>query len=280
MTTNDVAPSRRFAASAAMFSGALDTRLSAISDAGFGGVELFSSDVFEGFRGAESNLDLIASSGLSVPLFQMLRNFEGSAEGELSDSIARHCFEHARWVGADTVVLCANTREDSNGDRTEALADLDRLGTLAAHHGCRVAYEPLAWARWMSDYRDAGALIAELDHPHVGLMLDSSHIAARGLDFEHVADLDPASIFCVEIADLPITSLPSIDVSRDYRLLPGEGTVKLERFVELLETGGYRGAYSLEVFSARVRELPAKEAAASAYAALDALWNNATRSSR
>ena len=51
-------------------------------------------------------------------------------------------------------------------------------------------------------------------------------------------------------------------------MLPGEGVVDLPRIISALEQNGYRGYFSIEMFSANLWRLPAGEAARRCYESL------------
>jgi 4-hydroxyphenylpyruvate dioxygenase len=145
--------------------------------------------------------------------------------------------------------LCANVHPDARPDRGHCVQDLTRLADLGRSRGIRVAYEPIGWARWFSDYRDAWSLMLEVDHSHFGLMLDSLHVAGGGLPLDAIDGFDAAKIFMVELCDWPQTRLPPFEVARHYRLFPGEGVGPLREFVDRLERIGYAGCYSVEVMN-------------------------------
>ena len=65
-----------------------------------------------------------------------------------------------------------------------------------------VGYEALAWGRHTFDHRDAWSLIRDVDHPSIGLILDSFHSLAR--------DIPSASIGDIRVdKDLPFNEIPT-----------------------------------------------------------------------
>jgi sugar phosphate isomerase/epimerase len=56
---------------------------------------------------------------------------------------------------------------------------------------------------------------------------------------------------------------------RDFdRVLPGEGVLDLPEIISALEDSGYEGYFCIEMFSAKLWELPAEEAARRCYESL------------
>ncbi len=58
-------------------------------------------------------------------------------------------------------------------------------------------------------------------------------------------------------------------MAKHQRLLPGDGIIDVDRFVDKLESAGYQGPLGIEVFNDRLKRLPPEVAAAQAWQALD-----------
>jgi 4-hydroxyphenylpyruvate dioxygenase len=267
----------RFGTTTVLFRGELPEKLTAMREAGFVAVEFLARDLFESLRGPEFTLGLLQDSGLRISVFQLLRDLEGAPRNQIDHklNIAAQVLDLAALSGAETLVLCSNVTEEASGDPAAILEDLGRLGDLAAARGLRIAFESLCWGTHLADYRQGWEMIRRLDHPQVGLMLDSSHIGALGLPYEGIRDIDPAKIFLAEVADMPQTNLDLAEVSRAYRLFPGEGTLPLEDYVRTLEGIGYKGLYSLEVFNDHYRQMDPTLVATRGFAAMERLWERA-----
>jgi 4-hydroxyphenylpyruvate dioxygenase len=110
-----------------------------------------------------------------------------------------------------------------------------------------------AGADGSADYRDAWRVVKVAAHDHVGVMLDCFHIFALDLPLDGIDEIPADKIFLVEIADMPKINLDLIEVSRHYRLFPGEGVMPAADFVRRVRRGGYAGPYSLEIFNAHCR---------------------------
>jgi sugar phosphate isomerase/epimerase len=242
----------RWGCTTATFGGRLPDKLRAMQQAGFTATELFPRDLFEDPRGPDYCMDLVRDSGLKISAYQALRDYEGMpvAHRDHVLGIAAQMMDQMAWLGAEVLVLCANIQPDASADRPRCVADLLLLAELAHSRGLRVAYEPIGWARHHSDYRSAWSLVREVDHPCLGLALDSLHVAATGLPLDAIALIDPGKVFLVQLCDWPQTRLPPFEVARNYRLFPGEGVGPVQEFFAQFQRMGYSGWYSVEIMNA------------------------------
>jgi 4-hydroxyphenylpyruvate dioxygenase len=236
----------------ATFGGKLPGKLEAMRAAGFTAIEFWPRDLFEHAEGPDVAINLLRRTGLRVAAYQALRNYEGMpAEVRRQKlGVAAQLMDQMALVGADLLVLCSNTDPASSGDRARMADDLRLLGDLARRRGVRIAYEGLSWGQWIRDYRDAWALIEATDHEQIGLLLDGFHIFVMNLPMTAIDSMRVEKIFLVEVADLPATRLDVLEVSRHYRLFPGEGIAPIDEFVQRVRGIGYTGCWSIEVFNA------------------------------
>jgi sugar phosphate isomerase/epimerase len=238
------------------FGGPLATKLKAISSAGFAATEFWPKDLFEHPDGPTTAVELLRENGLTVSIYQALRNYEGapSADRDQKLGIAEQMMDQMGLIGCDLLSLPSNSGPDSSGDREKIVADLARLGDLAQTRGMRIAFEPICWGRWIRDYRDGWAVVREVNHPNIGLMLDSFHVFVLGSPMMEIADIPGEKIFLVEVADFAASALEPIEISRHYRLFPGEGNSPMEAFLRQVAKTGYAGCLSVEVFNAFYRQ--------------------------
>ncbi|OSC53987.1 4-hydroxyphenylpyruvate dioxygenase, partial [Streptomyces sp. 4F] len=88
-------------------SGSLTEKLTAASRAGFDGVE---NDLLASPLTPEEIRALCADLGLTIDLYQPVRDIEAQPEEEFTAALrrARHKFELMRRLGADTVLVCSS----------------------------------------------------------------------------------------------------------------------------------------------------------------------------
>ena len=133
-----------------------------------------------------------------------------------------------------------------------------------------MAYEALAWGKYVNDYEHAHRLVEPVDHPNLGTCLDSFHILSRDWDTAPIEAFNPEKIFFVQVADAPKLSMDVLSWSRHYRVFPGEGQFELAKFMGHVVRAGYTGPVSLEVFNDVFRQSDVERTAVDAMRSL--IW--------
>lgn len=244
-------------------SGTLDQKLAAAHEAGFDGVEIFEPDLIASPWSPEQIRSRAAELGLSLDLYQPFRDFEGVGPELLDDNLRRAAakFGLMNRLGIETMLLCSNVATARSGDEQLAATQLRLLGDLAERFGVRVAYEALAWGRFVDSYETAARIVRLADHPRIGLCLDSFHILSKGHSPEAIETIPAEKIFFVQMADAPLLSMDVLSWSRHHRLFPGEGGFDLGAFMAHLVRTGYDGPVSLEIFNDTFRQADPLETA-------------------
>lgn len=242
-------------ATTSTFGGSLESKVKAMAAAGFVATEFWPKDLFEYADGPTRAVELLRENNLKVSIYQALRNYEGAppAERDQALGIAEQMMDQMALIGCDTFSLPSNSGVECSDDADRIAADLVKLGNLARSRGMRVAFEPICWGRHIRDYRDGWALVRRTNHPAIGLMLDSFHVFLLNSPLDEIADIPGDRIFQVELADFAASALEGIEISRHYRLFPGEGHSPTADFLRQVEKTGYRGCLSVEVFNAFYR---------------------------
>lgn len=237
-------------------SGTLVDKLRASAAAGFDGVEIFEPDLVGAAESPEEIRALAERLGLTLDLYQPMRDVEGVDEATFADVLRRAEAKFALMnrLGIDLVLCCSNVATATIDDDDVSAGQLRRLGDLAQSYGVRIAYEALAWGTFVDDYRRAWRIVQLADHPAVGICLDSFHVLSRGHDPAAIEQIDGEKIFFLQLADARSLSMDVLSWSRHHRLFPGEGTFDLARFVAHVVTAGYTGPLSLEVFNDTFRQ--------------------------
>jgi 4-hydroxyphenylpyruvate dioxygenase len=250
--------------------GTLVDKLTAISAAGFEGVEIFENDLFY-FEGTPADVKRIADDrGLRIVLFQPFRDFEAGPRDKLQRNLdrAERKFDLMAGLETDLMLVCSSIAPDAVDDDKLAAADLHALGDRAARRGMRIGYEALGWGRHVSTYGHALKIVELADHPAVGLVLDSFHTLCIRDDDSAIAKIPSERIFFVQIADAPLIQLDPLSWSRHFRLFPGQGGMPVTRFVRNVIASGYAGPISLEIFNDEFRAAPPRPIAIDAMRSL------------
>ena len=263
-------------------SGTLNSKLRAIADAGFEHVEIFESDLLACPESVSVIGAMMRDQGLACAAFQPFRDFEGMPtrlRSRVFDRAERK-FDVMEALGTDLVLVSSNVSPDSLGDRQRIVADFRELGERAAVRGLRVGFEALAWGRHISDHRDAWEIVQSVDHPSVGLVLDTFSSLARAIPIESLRGVAPGKLFHVQIADAPTLSMDPMSWSRHFRCMPGQGDLPLVEYVSVLQEIGYAGVLSLEIFNDRFRAGSTSEVATDGMRSLIYLLEQVERRSR
>jgi 4-hydroxyphenylpyruvate dioxygenase len=241
----------RTSAATVCLSGSLVEKLYACAAAGLDGVEIFEPDLVVSESGPEEIRALAKRLGLSLDLYQPFRDFEGVTPELLADNLRRAEAKFAlmQRMGIKTILVCSNVATATIDSDEVSANQLRALGDLAEAYDVRVAFEALAWGRFVDDYRRSWRIVERADHPRIGLCLDSFHILSRGHDPAGIEQIPGEKIFYLQLADAPALSMDVLSWSRHYRLFPGEGAWDLAAFVSHVLCAGYSGPLSLEVFN-------------------------------
>ncbi|RSM79794.1 4-hydroxyphenylpyruvate dioxygenase [Amycolatopsis sp. WAC 01375] len=254
-------------------SGTLEDKLAAAAAAGFGGVEIFENDLIASRRSPSEIRRLCADLGLTIDLYQPFRDFEAVPPDVLRSNLrrARRKFDLMAELGVDTVLVCSSVSPDSVDDDDLAASQLHELASLAASRGIRIAYEALAWARFVNTYEHAWRIVRRAGHAALGVCLDSFHILSRRSDPRAIRTIPGEKIFFLQLADAPLLDMDVLHWSRHHRLFPGQGAFDLATFTGHVLAAGYRGPLSLEVFNDVFRQADPRPAAIDAMRSLVAL---------
>jgi 4-hydroxyphenylpyruvate dioxygenase len=257
-------------------SGSLEEKLRAAAKAGFGGVEIFETDLVTSSLSPEDVRLIAEDLGLGLDLYQPFRDLDSVPE-ELYRANLRRAeakFRLMGRLGIDTILVCSNVGTASIDDDALRTEQLRGLAELAAEHGVKVAYEALAWGTYVNDYEHAWRLVEAADHPNLGTCLDTFHILSRlgsgGSDPAGIEKIPGEKIFFVQVADAPKLSLDVLSWSRHYRVFPGEGQFDLPGFLGHVAHTGYNGPVSLEVFNDTFRQADVERTAVDAMRSL--IW--------
>jgi 4-hydroxyphenylpyruvate dioxygenase len=232
-------------------SGTLDDKLAAVAAAGFDGVEIFENDLVVSPWSPEQVRGRCAGLGLTIDLYQPFRDFEAVPPDVLAANLRRaeHKFDVMERLGADTMLVCSSVSPDAVDDDDLAAEQLHTLAERAARRGMRIAYEALAWGRFVDTFDHSWRIVRRAGHAALGLCLDSFHILSRDSDPATIRVIPGEKLFFVQLADAPRLRMDVLQWSRHHRLFPSQGAFDLPAFVGHVLSTGYAGPLSLEVFN-------------------------------
>ena len=209
----------------------------------------------------ERDLSVVASSQLEVMCF-------GSPDARMPNLRANA--ENARLIrelGADKMIVGTDGPEQNSVEALDAVAGaMWNLAEATEDVGVDIAIE-FNWSPLIKSLQSAVRVAEIADHPRVGVLFDTAHYHVTPTKLRDVNESTVRYIKHVHLNDMPDT--PADLTHRDFdRVLPGEGVIDLPEIISALERNGYEGYFSIEMFSAKLWRLPAKEAARRCYESL------------
>ena len=172
------------------------------------------------------------------------------ADMRILENYATTVLQRAEEAGIQTIVFGSGGARavpdgfDHTTARRQILDFCGMLGPLAARHGVTIVIEPLRKkeTNTLNTVSESAALVRELDHPNIRLLVDSFHILWDGDCLDHIV-ANGDLIRHVHVATVP------------ERLPPGMEECDLRPFFQALIRAGYNWRISIE---ATIKD-PAKE---------------------
>lgn len=125
-----------------------------------------------------------------------------------------------------------------------AVTNLRKVCKISEDYGTQIALEPLN--RFETDLintaEDVLRLVRDINHPAAKILLDSFHMSIEERDIEK------AIVTAGE-------HLIHVQVSENYRGIPGTGQTPWQSFKKGLERVNYKGCISIESFTPEIKEL-------------------------
>jgi 4-hydroxyphenylpyruvate dioxygenase len=139
-------------------------------------------------------------------------------------------------------------------DLERALLSVRQAGELAAQRRVRLALEFHSRGTFLTNLETAAGIIQSVNHPAVGLCLDSFHFATGPSKTEDLAWVNADNLFHVQLCD--VADRPRELATDADRILPGEGDFPLPPLIEHLRKIGYSGCVSLELLNPQFWQIP------------------------
>lgn len=228
----------------------LDEAICEFSRAGVGGIGITLNRLHE--LGVGTARRLLHGSKLAVTSLGWVGGFTGANGHSHKDAVAdmRTAIGLARRIGARSVVvvtgpLAGHIRSHARRLLIEGLVE---VVDLAAESGVRLALQPMhslfedEWT-FLTSLDDALDVLTRFNHAHVGLAFGTYHLGQEPRLLERIPELAPF-VASIQLSDW--RDPPRCD---NDRLLPGDGSLPLQKIVAAFETAGYAGLYEVEVWS-------------------------------
>ncbi len=259
------------AISTVCLSGTLEDKLLAAAAAGFAGVEMLEYDLVMSPWSPGRLAEEAAGLGLSVEVYQPFH--VETVPPDLFGAGLRHAerkFDLLAELGARVLVCCSSRTASGLDDDDLTAEQLNILADRAEQRGLRLAYEAVPWGR-IRTYEDAWRIVQHVDHPALGLCLDSFHVLSIENDPAVLAPIAGNKVFHVQLADAPRLNMDVREWSLHYRMFPGQGSLDVAGFLSQILSKGYAGPIALEVFNDVYQQEDPRHAATDAMRSMRAL---------
>ena len=236
--------------------GDLRHRIEKISQAGFQGVELNEPDLTGNFGTAKEIGHFAYELGISIDVLKPFHDFEGLSGIEHEKACQRLEQKLALMhdLQAKTLLIGSSTCKDASNDSEKIIADMSKLAEHVHREGFRAAYIALPWAQHITKETEAYDIIKAVDHPSLGLALNSYFSLADGSQAAKLRDISGQHIFHVQLSDAPSLNFDISQLKSHFGLLPGQGGLNLESFIKILVRIGYQGPWSLARINSTINE--------------------------
>ena len=134
-------------------------------------------------------------------------------------------------------------------------ASLAQAADMGAEKSVRIALEFQRQAAFGNNLQSAAMMVAEANHPNLGICLDTFHFFNGPSKLADLGYLSDSNLFHVQLCD--IAGVPRELATDSDRILPGDGDWPLEPVIEYLRSANYQGHVAIEVLNPQIWQVPA-----------------------
>ena len=254
----------------------LETDIRSAGAAGFDLVELRSNKLYDYLetRSTDDLKALLVESGVGVLSINTLEHITWRSDEDyaaIKDECSR-LSQISAAIGCPYVLAVPGALRQGPKSEAETVEEsvrvLNELADIAEPHGIKIGFEFLGEAGNSVQTLDLGSRIVDLvGRESVGNVMDTYHFYAGGSSFEAIDRLDPKKLFILHINDAE--DLPKERLNDSKRLYPGLGILPLKEIKQRLDSIGYDGPVSVEIFRPEYWEEDPFKVAATAKAATE-----------
>lgn len=186
---------------------------------------------------------------------------------------ARRGIEMAAELEADALILLVGP----SGDQTFEMASsylyraLEQIVPYAEQHGARLAIEPCnpmfrAEASFLMTLGEALDVCEKFESPALGVWLDTYHLWWDNSLFSQLPRAQ-GRILGVHVNDFKQETKSLRD-----QTIPGEGVIPLRRLLDAIESAGWNGTYTVEIFSDSIQPADYQDVLQRCRIGFDKIW--------
>mgnify|MGYP001347588270 CR=1 FL=1 len=209
-------------------------------------------------HGAEGAREFLARHGVALGSVGLPVEWRASEEQFVRDLEKLHAVAAAASVLGGTrccTYILPSTDLPPAAFMASAVRRLRLCADILGAYGIRLGLEYVGphhlRTRWAHPFiwtqADTLEMIAAIQRPNVGLLLDSFHWYTNGLTEKDLSSLPASQIVHVHLNDAP--DVPVEEALDNGRLLPGEGVIDLVAFLRGIAATGYDGPVAQEVLT-------------------------------
>jgi len=229
----------------------LEKAILAAEKAGFEGFDLWRENLEEYLK-AKSIKDLVKLFA-SIKIKPVCLTGVGDFMQKTSDGFEKIkrqillLFEILKELSVDTVVINEpDMRWDYQDSLKIAVERIQQLSEVAIKYDVKLALEYLGFSDFINCMKRALAIYDEVESKNVGLLVDTYHMYKAGDQLSEFEKIPYGSIFFAHIAN--VLDIPREKITDAQREYPSQGKLDLLPVLKLLESKGYNGYLSVELF--------------------------------
>ncbi len=222
--------------------------------AGFEAIELWVNEIDDYAKGGGSLKDLakrMRDHGLTV------EDGIGFAEWIVDDDTrrakalenAKHEMDLLAQLGCPRIAAPpAGATDVENFPLAKAAERFGVLCGLGEKMGVAPQVELWGFSKPLSRIGEVAYVATECGHKNAGILLDVYHIYKGGSDFAGINILNGAALHVLHMNDYPDTP-PRAEIGDAHRVYPGDGVAPMPQLLRDLQSIGFRGVLSVELFN-------------------------------
>lgn len=132
--------------------------------------------------------------------------------------------------------------------KEESIRVLNEMLLKTKQYDMKLAYEFVGNPKaCVNTFQQCYDIVSEINSKRVGISLDFFHFYAMNSSVDSLKEADKNKIFLVHINDADFFPPGSLREEKD-RLFPGEGSIPIREYIQILKDKNYKGIISVEIF--------------------------------
>lgn len=211
--------------------------------------------------------DFFAKSHLKPFALNSIENINFCTEEEWKELVELFTFacEIAKEIGNPYIIvvptvtegICTKNEKEVFEDSVEVL---NKLADIAAPYGVKLSFEPIGDRRWCcNSVRQALEIVQAVDRDDVGLTVDciNFYMHDKAADVDYIRKIPQEKLFVYHMNDCEDLPLGVLD--HCHRIMPGKGTIPIDKITKAVMDAGYDGPACLELFRPEYWEMDAED---------------------